>query len=63
MSVIAVNQYNTKFHRIDVPPHMGSPTARRSTMGVGDAVDNRPSDAARAVVVNFILSGRDSQMI
>ena len=57
MSVIAANQYDTKFYRIDVPPHMGSPIARRSTMGVGDAADNRPSDAVRAVVVNFILSG------
>ena len=50
---------NVKFRGIDVPPHMGSPTARRS-MGVGEAADNKPSDAVRAVVVNFILSGRGS---
>ena len=54
------SEHNAKFQRLHVPPHMGSPTARRSTIGVGEAADNKPSDAVRAVVVNFILNGRDS---
>lgn len=41
---------------------MGSPIARRSTMGVGEAADNKASDAVKAVVVNFMLTGRDSWM-
>lgn len=39
-----------------VPPHMGSPTARRSTAGVGFAVASKPRDAAKIVVVNFIVN-------
>ena len=31
-------------------------------MGVGEAADNKPSDAVKAVVVNFMLAGRDSWM-
>jgi hypothetical protein len=45
---------------LDLPPHMGSPTARRSTMGVGVAVDSKPSDVIRAVVASFMLLGHES---
>lgn len=31
-------------------------------MGVGEAADNKPSDAVKAVVVSFMLTGRDSWM-
>jgi hypothetical protein len=42
------------FPRLKIPPHMGSPTARRSITGVGEAADNKPSDVTRVVVAIFM---------
>jgi hypothetical protein len=50
---------SVEFRRLNIPPHIGSPTARRSAMGVGEAADNKPSDVTKAVVAIFMLPGCD----
>lgn len=46
-----------EFWKQFLPPHIGSPTPRRLTAGVGVAVASRPREAARMVVVSFMVDG------